>query len=87
MEFNTDLYTIKTDKLIVFSGILHAQKNKYHSRGDFFWAKQEENETPEDHWMKLITHETNCDFEDIKQGHWAKCPLCEKKCSLAQEKI
>ena len=43
------------------------KRNTYHSRGDFLWAKQEENETPEEHWKKLITLEKNCEFKDIKQ--------------------
>ena len=33
------------------------KRNTYHSRGDFFWAKQEENETPEEHWRKLVSLE------------------------------
>ena len=43
------------------------KRNTYHSCGDFFWAKQEENETPEEHWKKLVTLEKNCDFKNIKQ--------------------
>ena len=43
------------------------KRNTYHSRGDFFWAKQEENETPEEHWEKQITLEKTCDFKDIKR--------------------
>ena len=43
------------------------KRNTYPSRGDFFWAKQEDNETPEEHWKKLITLEENCDFKYIKQ--------------------
>ena len=43
------------------------KRNTYHSRGDFFWAKQEENETLEEHWKKLVTLEKNCEFIDIKQ--------------------
>ena len=31
------------------------------------WAKQDENETPEEHWKKLVALERNCDFKDIKQ--------------------
>ena len=42
-------------------------KNTYHSRGVFFWAKQEDKETPEEHWKKLITLEKNCDFKNIKR--------------------
>ena len=43
------------------------KRNTYHSCGDFFWAKQEENETPEEHWKKLITLGKNCEFKDFKQ--------------------
>ena len=43
------------------------KRNTYHSRGDFFWAKQEENETPEKHWRKLVSLEKKCEFKDIKQ--------------------
>ena len=43
------------------------KRNTYHSRGDFFWAKQEENETPEEHWRKLVSLEKNCESKDIKQ--------------------
>ena len=35
--------------------------------GDLFWAKQEENETPEEHCRKLVCLEKNCEFKDIKQ--------------------
>ena len=67
-EFNTDPDTIKTDKLIqLFREYYMPKRNTYHSCGDFFWVKQEENETPEEHWKKLITLEKNCDFKDIKQ--------------------
>ena len=43
------------------------KRNTCHSRGDFFWAKQEDNETHEEHWKKLITLERNYDFKNIKQ--------------------
>ena len=59
-EFNTDPDTIKTDKLIqLFREYYMSKRNTYHSRGDFFWAKQEDNETSEEHWKKLITLEKN----------------------------
>ena len=67
-EFNTDPDTITTDKLIqLFKEYYMPKRNTYHSRGDFFWTKQEENETQEEHWKKLITLEKNCEFKDIKQ--------------------
>ena len=71
-EFNTDPDTITTDKLIqLFKEYYITKRNTYHSRGDFFWAKQE-NETPEEHWKKLITLEKNCEFKDIKQENLLK---------------
>ena len=55
-EFNTDPDTINTERLIqLFKDYYMLKRNTYHSRGDFFWAKQEENETPEEHWRKLIS--------------------------------
>ena len=39
----------------------------YHSRGDFFWAKPEENETPEKYRRKMVSLEKNCEFKNIKQ--------------------
>ena len=53
--FNTDPDTINTEKLIqLFKDYYMPQQNTYHNRGDFFCAKQEENETPEEHWQKLV---------------------------------
>ena len=42
------------------------KRNTYHNRGDFFWAKQEENETSEDDWRKLVSLENDCEFKDMK---------------------
>ena len=67
-EFNTDLDTIETDKLIqIFREYYMPKRNTYHSRGVFFRAKQEENGTPEEHWKKILTLEKNCEFKYIKQ--------------------
>ena len=67
-ESNTDPDTIKIEKLIqLFREYYMPKRNSYHSRGDFFWAKQEDNETHEEHWKKLVTLEKNCDFKNIKQ--------------------
>ena len=67
-EINTDPDTINTEKLIqLFKDFYMPKQNTYHSRGDFFSAKQEENETPEEHWRKLVCQEKNCEFKDIKQ--------------------
>ena len=62
-DFNTDPNTNNTGKLIqLFKDYYMPQRNVYHSRGDFFFAKQEDNETPEDHWRKLVSLERNCEF-------------------------
>ena len=66
-EFNTDPDTIKVEKLIqLFWEYYMPNRNTYHSCGDFFWTKQEVNETPEEHWKKLVTLKQNCDFKNIK---------------------
>ena len=41
------------------------KRNTYHNRGDFFWAKQTEDETPEEHWRRLIEIEKECNFNKI----------------------
>ena len=38
------------------------ERNALFSRGDFFWAKQKTEGTPEEHWKHLIDIEENCDF-------------------------
>ena len=69
-EFNTDPDTINTERLLqLFKDYYMPKRKTYYSRGDFFWAKQEENETPEEHWRKLVSFERNCEFKDIKQDN------------------
>ena len=64
---NTEPDTIKTEKLIqLFKDYYMPKRITYHSRGDF-WANQEEIETPEDHWQKLVSLVRNCELKDIKQ--------------------
>ena len=36
-----------------------------HNRGEFFWTRQTESETPEDFWQRLIEIEKECAFEGI----------------------
>ena len=42
------------------------KRNTYHSRGDFFWAKQGDDETPKGHWKKTNNNRKIYDFKDIK---------------------
>ena len=46
------------------------KRNIYHSRGDFFLAKQEEDEIPEEHWKKL-----NTGIELRSQGDKTRRPI------------
>ena len=41
------------------------KRNTYHNRGDFFWAKQTEDGTPEEFWRRLIENEKECNFNAI----------------------
>ena len=66
-EFNTDSDTIKIEKLIqLFRECYMPKRNTYHSRGDSFWAKQEDNDTSEEHRQNLIKLEKNCDLRNIR---------------------
>ena len=66
-DFKSDPDTIDKERLLqLFKDYYMPKRNTYHSRGDFFWAKQEENEAPEEHWRKLVSLEKNCEFKDIK---------------------
>ena len=67
-EFNTDPDTINTERLLQpLKDYYMPRRNTYHNRGEFIWAKQEENYTPEEHWRKLVSLERNCEFKGIKQ--------------------
>ena len=57
-DFNTDPDTINTERLLqLFEDYYMSKRNTYNSRGDFSWAKQEENETLEEHWRKIVSLE------------------------------
>ena len=59
---------MKTERLLqLFKDCYMPKRNTYNSRGVFFWAKQEENETPEEHGRNLVSLEKNCEFKDIKE--------------------
>ena len=67
-QYRTDTENIKRDKLIELCNTYYSPKrNKYKSRGDSFWAKQTDTETPEDHWKKLIELEKECDFPEFSE--------------------
>ena len=42
-----------------------SKRNTYHNRGDFFGAKQTEDETPEEFWRQLLEIEKECNFNTI----------------------
>ena len=65
-EYKTEPDNIKIKNLIrLYTEHYLPKRNTYHNRGDFFWAKQSENETPEEFWRRLIEIEKECNFGTI----------------------
>ena len=65
-EYRTEPDSIKVKDLIrLFTEFYMPKRNTYHNRGDFFWAKQTEDETPEEFWRRLIEIEKECNFNAI----------------------
>ena len=65
-ENKTEPDSIKIKDLIWLFTEFYMQKwNTYHNRGDFFWAKQTEDETPEEFWRMLVEIEKECNFNTI----------------------
>ena len=65
-EYKTDPDKIAIKDLIpLFNEYFLPNRNTYHNRGEFFWTKQTEIETPEDFWRRLIEIEKECNFENI----------------------
>ena len=65
-EYKTEPDKIAKKELIrLFNEYFLPKRNTYHNRGEFFWTKQTEAETPEDFWRRLIEIERECNFESI----------------------
>ena len=65
-EYKTEPDSIKVKVLIrLFTEFYMPKRNTYHNRGDFFWAKQTEDETPEEFRRRLIEIEKQCNFKTI----------------------
>ena len=41
------------------------ERNKFHSRADFFGISREKSETAEDVWTRFLQVENNCEFENV----------------------
>ena len=41
------------------------ERNKFHSRADFFGITREKHESAEDVWTKILQVEKNCEFENV----------------------
>ena len=41
------------------------ERNKFHSRADFFGITREPNETAEDVWTRILQTEKNCEFDRV----------------------
>ena len=65
-EYKTEPDSIKVKDLIrLFTEFYMPKRNTYLNRGDFFWAKQIEDETPEEFWRRLIEIEKEFNFNAI----------------------
>ena len=65
-EYETEPDSIKVKDLIrLFTEFYMPKRNTCHIRGDFFWAKQTEEEILEEFWRRLIKIEKKCDFNTI----------------------
>ena len=65
-EYKTQPDSIKILDLIrLFTELYMPKQNTYHNRGYFFWAKQTDEETPEEFWRRVIDIEKECNFNTI----------------------
>ena len=65
-EYKTDPDSIKIKDLIrLYTEYYLSKQQTYRNRGDFFWAKQSEEETRENFWRRLIEIEKECNFGSI----------------------
>ena len=65
-EYKTEPDSKKVKELIrLLTEFYMLKRNTYHNRGDFFWAKQTEEETTEEFWRLLIEIEKECNFNTI----------------------
>ena len=82
-EYKTEPDSIKIKDLTrLYTEHYLPKRNTYHNRGDFFWAKQSENETPEEFWRRLIEIEKECNFGTIS----AEEPLISKYMTAITDK-
>ena len=65
-EYKREPDSIKILDLIrLFTEFYMPNRNTYYNRGDFFWAKQTEDETPDEFWRLFIEIEKECNFNTI----------------------
>ena len=65
-EYKTEPDSTKVKDLIrLFTEFYMPKRNTYQIRGDFFWAKQTEEETPEEFWRRLVEIEKESNFNTI----------------------
>ena len=58
---------MKIDRLIkLYRENFMPKRNTIYSRGDFFWARQKAEETPEEHWKKLNRNRRKLRFSKFR---------------------
>ena len=84
-EYKTEPDSIKIKDLIrLYTERYLPKRNTYHNRGDFFWAKQSENETPEEFWRRVIEIEKECNFGTISAE---ELPISKYMTAITDKKL
>ena len=66
-EYKTDPDKIATKDLIrLFKEYFLPKRSSYNNRGEIFWTKQTETETPKDFWRRLIKVKKNVHFKQLQ---------------------
>ena len=51
--------------MLCFDSISYPERNKFHSRADFFGIAREPNESAEDVWTRILQTEKNFEFDNV----------------------
>ena len=65
-QWGRELKDVKLPELLtLFKKTFLPARNVFHSRAQFFNMKQEENETLDEYWKRLVDIERKCDFNNV----------------------
>ena len=65
-QWGRELKDVRLSELLtLFKKTFLPARNVFHSRAQFFNMRQEENETLDEHWKRLVDIERKCDFNNV----------------------